>query len=67
MSHRKSLAAVHPFDELLIQQHSIRHTEDINPEEQLKKCSALHIYSPNIVAANMTLLEHYLYSRISFK
>eukprot|EP00111_Clytia_hemisphaerica_P007001 TCONS_00020301-protein len=68
VSHRKSLAAVHPFDELLLQQHSLRNVQqsDINEEEELNKCTQLHAHPPNIVAANMTLLEHYLYSKISF-
>ena len=72
---RKSLAAIHPLDELLLQNRSeaLKESTDIDDEEdnQDDESSSLQtlsdMFSSHAVAENMTLLDHYLYSRISFQ
>ena len=68
-THRNSLSIVNPVDELLIHQQALH--SDLDNEIQLQSdepsYKPLHTYSFQTVAETMTLLEHHLYSKISFQ
>ena len=68
-THRNSLSTVNPVDELLIHQQTLHSDLDNETQSQPNDPSykPLHTYSFRTVAETMTLLEHHLYSKISFQ